>query len=499
MLRINNCKFEKTIIIIISAIGIILPLIQFIYNRSLCGDEVWLSLNIINRNHYELLKPLDYAQSAPILFLQIEKIFSELIPNSEFGLKTFPFICHLLSLFLFNRIIKIVFKNFSTIIFALSLFIFNMTIIIYSNEVKQYMTDILIVMTVYYLILKNYNNDNNKYTFLIIVGAISIFLSNAAPIILFTTGIYLIHDYYTHKTKKIKNLVYVFAVWAISFFLYYFLFIHYNPTKNIMIDIWEGSFIANNPFDIAFYKFLLQKGSSLLLFLFPFGGLGEWLIILMLTGIISLIKKRRTDIIILTITPIVLTFILSSFKLYPIVPRILLFFVPILIIIFSFGFDYLINIFFGFLKIRNKTIRFVSIPIIVLMLGYFCFLNSVGSYPYKRSEVKNSIRDTEQHIGKNDKIYLSFYFHFPYQYYREISFMNIDNRTIIGSSLYQRNLNEYYNELNSLEGRVWFMFIREFHTNYDNKTIVLNYLETKGKMAIREFHTNHSSVFVYDL
>jgi len=67
-----NSKFhlEQIIIKTIILLGIILSLVQFFYNRSLWRDEVGIALNIINRNHFELLMPLKYLQVAPILFLQ---------------------------------------------------------------------------------------------------------------------------------------------------------------------------------------------------------------------------------------------------------------------------------------------------------------------------------------------------------------------------------------------------------------------------------------------
>ncbi len=492
----NNNNFEKAIIVIIIIIGVLLSSVQFFYNRSLCSDEVWLSLNIINKNHFELLKPLDYTQAAPILFLQIEKIFSELIPNSELGLRLFPLISFLLSLFLFYKILKTIHKNYYTIIFSLSLFVFNIYLIRYSNEVKQYMTDVLVLTLVYYLILRKYVNPKYKYYCLGIVGIISIFLSNVSPMILFTAGFYLLYDCYRNEKKYFPNLIGVSIGWVSSFLIYYFLFIYNNPVRDTMIIIWSYAFMPTNPLSLEFYKFLLHSGSMLLLFFFQYGNLGECLIILILIGIVSLIRKKRIDLIILTITPIVLQLLLSSFKLYPVYPRLLLYLCPVIIIICSFGFEYIVNKLFYYLKIERFRLLSISIPL--LMLCYFYFLYYTDGYPFKRSELKNSITFIEQHMNKNDKVYVTYFASWPFQYYKEISYMKIDtNNIIIEDRYYMNDTISYSNKVSLLSGRVWFLFTL-IGDEGKNMKFLVNYFNSKGKRAIQEFHTEASDVYLYD-
>ena len=67
--------------LLVFAVGIILPCIQYIFNRSLWLDEATLSLNIVGKSALELLHPLDYLQVAPVLFLEISKLFYMLLPG----------------------------------------------------------------------------------------------------------------------------------------------------------------------------------------------------------------------------------------------------------------------------------------------------------------------------------------------------------------------------------------------------------------------------------
>jgi hypothetical protein len=69
----NIHRFARWLTVAILAAGVVLSLAQFLFNRSLWWDEAAMALNIIHRSSAELLQPLDYAQSAPVLFLQILK------------------------------------------------------------------------------------------------------------------------------------------------------------------------------------------------------------------------------------------------------------------------------------------------------------------------------------------------------------------------------------------------------------------------------------------
>jgi hypothetical protein len=186
--------------------------------------------------------------------------------------------------------------------------------------------------------------------------------------------------------------------------------------------------------------------------------------------------------------------LLSGFKLYPVEPRLCLYMCPVIIIISSFGFDSVVNIIFNYFKI--KRLRLLAISIFLLMIGYFFFLYSAGSYPFKRSEIKESLKFIEQNMNKNDKVYLSFMTSLPYQYYNKISFIKLDsNNIIIGNE--QVDSLHFCNEMNKLRGKVWFL---STFTTDDTKTIKLigNYFHSKGIMPIREFHKNESDVLLYD-
>jgi hypothetical protein len=103
--KLKQISFEDAILYFIIGAGVSITIGQFFYNRSLWLDEAMLALNIIRKSPEDLLHPLDFYQVAPILFLQIEKMFSWIIPNSELGLRLLPLIVFLISLYLFLKIL----------------------------------------------------------------------------------------------------------------------------------------------------------------------------------------------------------------------------------------------------------------------------------------------------------------------------------------------------------------------------------------------------------
>jgi 4-amino-4-deoxy-L-arabinose transferase-like glycosyltransferase len=71
--------------------GFTLHAIQYFARPSLLIDEARLALNILTRSWADLLRPLDYDQTAPILFLWAEKLATTIGGANEYALRALPF------------------------------------------------------------------------------------------------------------------------------------------------------------------------------------------------------------------------------------------------------------------------------------------------------------------------------------------------------------------------------------------------------------------------
>lgn len=73
------------------AVGLLLPAVLYFARPSLLLDEVRLALNIGARSWIGLTRPLDYDQTAPLLFLWAEKLATVLGGVNEYALRALPF------------------------------------------------------------------------------------------------------------------------------------------------------------------------------------------------------------------------------------------------------------------------------------------------------------------------------------------------------------------------------------------------------------------------
>ena len=54
------------------ALGVVIRLVRIVLVHPLWGDECFVAANLIERDYLGLLRPLDYDQVAPVLFLWAE-------------------------------------------------------------------------------------------------------------------------------------------------------------------------------------------------------------------------------------------------------------------------------------------------------------------------------------------------------------------------------------------------------------------------------------------
>ena len=101
-------------IIILSIIFIIsfyLRLDAYIINNSFFTDEVLLFANVFSKGYIELIQPLQIFQSAPYIFLILSKFICSHIGVNELCMRFIPFISSIISVFLFYKLISVIFKS----------------------------------------------------------------------------------------------------------------------------------------------------------------------------------------------------------------------------------------------------------------------------------------------------------------------------------------------------------------------------------------------------
>ena len=201
-----NSKINNYLAYFFICVGICLATFQFAYNRILWLDEAMLSLNIINKGFFDLLKPLDYHQVSPIGFLFAEKIFVLLLGNSEYGLRAFPFICYLAAIPLVYFFSHVLSRDKAASLLSVSMFSVSLSLISYASEVKQYMVDVLFALAIPTAALSLDFKTARSLVMMVFIGSMGIFMSNISVVSLFVTATYLVFSEIQQK-KNFKILI----------------------------------------------------------------------------------------------------------------------------------------------------------------------------------------------------------------------------------------------------------------------------------------------------
>ena len=478
---------EKRIHKLILVIGVLLALGQYGYNRSIWLDEAMLTLNIVERGYMGLLQPLDYWQVAPILFLWMVKAGSQLIPNSEFGLRLFPMLCYFASIWLFY---KIVIRNLQTPlsrVVAISLFVINASLIYYGSEVKQYICDILAFTTLIYLLWDGNRSYSSKVLWFGLCGVLFVPLSNVTPILWCTGGLYLLLEKKRSLPEWLQLVAGSLAVVA-AFAVYYWFFIHNHPTRQYMQDFWsrERAFMPHDPTKYSFWFFWYEIIRQIFFSILRYKYLSVLMPVLTFMGISHLVKRKKWSLLLLLIFPFVLHIGLSSVHQYPAARRLMLYLSPGLILLGSLAFESnLLNRFAN----PQKKLALLLVPAALLFMLPFI------PYPVEHQEIKQSLAYYEQHKQPNDNLYIFHSAEYAYKLYQAIGKIPPNERSWFGS-LDVNNIGLYAGELSKNGGRTWMIACLNYMHELDK---IAAAMEAGGAKLVQVHKVEGSSIYLFDI
>jgi hypothetical protein len=124
------------------ALGIAVRLVRYLAGYPIWHDEAFLAANLWDRDYVDLLRPLNYGQIAPWLFLAIERTAVKCLGYSEAVLRLFPTVCSLLSVPLFCHVAGQLLPRRAQL-FAVAVFATSFYPIRHGAEIKPYASDLL--------------------------------------------------------------------------------------------------------------------------------------------------------------------------------------------------------------------------------------------------------------------------------------------------------------------------------------------------------------------
>ncbi len=350
--------------------GIVIRLILFFQNRNLIIDEANIVHNLYERNFAALLLPLSYEQYAPPLFLWIEEICSLLFGYGEKALKIYPLLCGIASLFVFRKIMK-KFVPEESLWLPLALMAFSPYLTEFSTTIKQYMPDAFIMLLLLWLALEKDILTLSRKKFLLfwgITGMIAITASMPSVFALGGIGAYYAYNVLRNKkTELLWTLAYLSLIWLTIFGVYFRLILYPQIGSDYLQNYHLDYFLFATPSNKTellhnWYRIREIINNSI--------GYGDFnfkcAIAMMVTGIIILLRKNMA-VLILFLTPVLLTFIAAALNQFSLIMRVCLFLLPLMLVFFSMGFGSI------------YAVRFFPIQIL-LIIGGVKMINAFNNF-----------------------------------------------------------------------------------------------------------------------
>ncbi len=419
-----------------------LRLAVYLFDRSLIIDEANLARNIIEKDFIAFFSSLDYEQYAPPLFLCLEKLITQIFGISSLSLRFIPSLASVLSIILFYKIsekyIPSRFLFFPIIIFSVGLLFSR-----YGTELKQYSTDILILLSFLYAHIHYPINFRNKKNFIkwLVFGTILIWASMPLIFILAAIGFTTLILHRNQLKSDLWYYVLLLVFWLGSFAIYYFKILQYDASQELLIEFHKNYFLSIIDWKSNFYIFqnLLNKifGFTIVVQIFIWAGL-----------IFSFPKiKKHPRLSLFIVLLFLFTFIASFIEKFTLIPRVSLFLAPCLILIVGMGcqeiFERLLRI--KFITANSNKTQLAILPIYLLM--FLCIINLPKIGPQQTDIEFENAKAVINYIEKdlaNEKIIIDHLAYPSYYFYSQL----IDNK--LGEALNNLEIREWDQALNNM-------------------------------------------------
>lgn len=443
--------------------GALVRLVQYLSNRSLWSDEAMLALNIVNRSYQELIKPLDYNQAAPLGFLWIEKLSTQLLGNSEYALRLFPLVSGITAL----GIVYLLAKRYLSAVgvpIAVALFASLHYLVYYTTEVKQYSSDVMIALLLWFVLVPRWQQLLNRTQTILLglLGAAAIWVSHPTVLMLAAIEASCLITAHSQRLKILINRLPLYLTWLASFIGFYWLTIRSTLENESLTSSWNRRY-PDSLLDFPWlFKALDRFFSNPLGFSEITDGIAAFAFIV---GCIALYRRNR--LLLLTFTaPFMITLMTSYLHQYPFRQRLVLFLVPFAVFIIAEGIAYLITL----PRRQSKVILAIGTFVFVTLLVPAVVQTSrLLAYPEKVEEIRPVMAYVQTQQQPDDKLYVyrsgrvQFLYYAPQFGYAPEDYvlgkLAVTTNVKKKDQIVEKNVAQLKREIKRFQGsRVWFLF-----------------------------------------
>jgi hypothetical protein len=490
---LKSPKTIRALTLAVLALGGILRLNRYLYNRSLFLDEAYIASNVLNRNLVQLTESLDYNQVAPLGWMALVRLATDFFGISEPALRLVPLLSGLGSLALFYLLAKRYLAPTGALV-ACVLLATTDPAIQWSVMVKQYSTDLLFAVAILLLTTRadwRALSPTSTAT-LASLGAISIWFSFPAVFVLVGVGAYgLMSSGLLRRQALQARMAVIGVVWFISFTALYFLSLRTTMENEFLQDYWGQRFIqlpTANVREIAAQSDVLYDVFRDPVGVPPEGGS----LVVFLVGVAGCLMVAPNEGILLLV-PVVSAYFASAAEIYPFSGRLLLFAVPSFHILIAAGVEQIAR------GVRRLGWLPVAAMISVLLFTPMRLGISRGLNPRPLEEMRPVTAHVLSEYRPGDAIYIYYGAEPAWKYYLKL-FGAMEVPYDAGTRE-RENPGRYREEILRYRGqaRLWLVFSHVYSSGLGNEeSLILDAAQCLGtELEVNEHYGAQS--YLYDM
>jgi len=279
-------------------LGIVLRVFRYAMNFPLWSDEAFVAANFLRRGYLDLLRPLDYGQICPIVFLWAVRASTRVLGFSEFSLRLFPLLCALASLVLFVKSARNLLRGLP-FLFAIAIFAVSAAPVRYASEVKPYASDLLAALMLITPALGWIKNQERTQQLWWLAALTPLALALSNPVVFVAGGISLglASSVFRSRSRRIVVPFIAFNLACVLVFPAIYLLV-LIPQDTVLpalrTDYWVDAFPpVHSPIDLLRWLVVVHSGKMLG---YPGGGSGgasTLTLVLVIAGAITLWRQGR--------------------------------------------------------------------------------------------------------------------------------------------------------------------------------------------------------------
>jgi hypothetical protein len=462
------------------AVGIVMRVAQYAWNRSLFIDEAALALNIRERGYLELTQTLDHAQAAPLGFLFLQKTLWHVLGDNPYVLRLPSLIAGIAALVLFVFLARR-FLPKHLVPAAVALMAVSESAIFWGTDTKEYAIGLLGTLILLLLALRFIDKPDRRNALALgAAGAVLPWFALAPVIVMTGIGAVLL----VVLRRHVIALLSVFGLWLLAAPSAFHMATTLSPedAAYFRADWWDG--FLPLPFAegwvAAWWRAVVNNFYDPLGFGYPVPTFIAMAVAL--AGTLWLIRKAPLPATLLLAT-LCATMVFSMAGAYPVTGRwaysgrVGLFLLPAAYLSIAAG--------AAWIRTRGASISLAFVPVALVGAA------SLIDLPYSRGEVEDVLGYVAQSARDTDQVYLYYGIRLAERYYEP----RIPGIITRGTCSHD-DPSRYQEEMDRLgrHSRVWVVLGHDFYGEHE---LIQRYLS--GWPVISARNERVASAKLYDL